>query len=92
MQTAFSGLQGNPGSTVEWIRPRVRSQFSAPRGAGPYGIASLPDGSVYYASLANHHIARINPQDGSATVLGLTHTTARFAPGLGRFIRQNLGE
>ena len=43
--------------------------FPAPRGAGPYGIASLPDGSVYYASLANNHIARINPQDDSAAVI-----------------------
>ena len=43
--------------------------FTAPRGPGPYGITSLPDGSVYYASLANNHIARINPVDGSATVL-----------------------
>jgi virginiamycin B lyase len=43
--------------------------YSAPRGAGPYGIASLPDGSVYFASLANHYIARIDPRDGSATVL-----------------------
>lgn len=43
--------------------------YPAPRGSGPYGIASLPDGSVYYASLANNHIARINPQDGSVTVI-----------------------
>src|SRR5712664_2244116 len=26
--------------------------FDAPRGAGPYGIASCPDGQIYYASLA----------------------------------------
>jgi virginiamycin B lyase len=43
------------------------SVYEAPRGAGPYGITSLTDGSVYYASLANSHIARIDPRDGSAT-------------------------
>jgi virginiamycin B lyase len=41
--------------------------YEAPRGAGPYGIATLPDGSVYYASLANNHIARIDLTDRSAT-------------------------
>ncbi len=45
------------------------SVYRAPRGSGPYGITSLPDGSVYYASLANNHIARINPKDGSATTI-----------------------
>jgi virginiamycin B lyase len=43
--------------------------FDAPRGPGPYGIATAPDGGVYYASLAGHHIARINPETGSVTVL-----------------------
>ena len=31
--------------------------FEAPKGRGPYGIATTPDGSVYYASLAGSHIA-----------------------------------
>jgi virginiamycin B lyase len=43
--------------------------FSAPRGVGPYGITSTPDGIVYFASLANSYIARIDAQSGSATVL-----------------------
>ena len=43
--------------------------FPAPRGTGPYGIASTPDGVVYYASLANSYIARIDSQTGSATIL-----------------------
>lgn len=43
--------------------------FNAPRGAGPYGITTTPDGSVYYASLAGSHIARINLETGKATVL-----------------------
>jgi virginiamycin B lyase len=43
--------------------------FEAPRGRGPYGIASAPDGSVYYASLAGNHIARIDPATGKAEVI-----------------------
>lgn len=41
--------------------------FDAPRGSGPYGIATAPDGSVYYASLAGNHIARIDLETGAAT-------------------------
>ena len=43
--------------------------FEAPRGRGPYGICTAPDGSVYYASLAGSHIARIDTQTGQATVI-----------------------
>lgn len=43
--------------------------FDAPKGAGPYGIATAPDGSVYYASLAGSYIARIDTKSGGATVI-----------------------
>ena len=43
--------------------------FDAPRDRGPYGICTAPDGSVYYASLAGSHIARIDTQTGKATVI-----------------------
>jgi virginiamycin B lyase len=43
--------------------------FDAPRGEGPYGITTTPQGDVYYASLAGSHIARINTRTGRATVL-----------------------
>ncbi len=43
--------------------------FRAPKGRGPYGIASTPDGSIYYASLAGSHIARIDTVTGAATVI-----------------------
>jgi len=43
--------------------------FDAPRGRGPYGICTTPDGSVYYASLAGSYVARIDLVTGSATVL-----------------------
>ena len=43
--------------------------WRAPRGAGPYGIATTPSGDVYYASLAGSHIARIDTESGQATVI-----------------------
>jgi virginiamycin B lyase len=43
--------------------------FEAPRGRGPYGIATTPSGIVYYASLAGSHIAHVDPATNSATVL-----------------------
>lgn len=43
--------------------------YDAPRGRGPYGITATPDGTVWYASLAGSHIARIDPVSGSATVV-----------------------
>jgi virginiamycin B lyase len=42
--------------------------FEAPKGRGPYGIQSTPDGTVYYASLAGSFIGKINP-DGTTTVI-----------------------
>jgi virginiamycin B lyase len=41
----------------------------APRGAGPYGIASCRDGEVYYASLAGSYVGRIVKETGGATVI-----------------------
>jgi virginiamycin B lyase len=43
--------------------------FEAPRGRGPYGISTTPDGTVYYASLAGSHIARLDLESGAPTVL-----------------------
>ena len=43
--------------------------WDAPRGRGPYGIATAPDGRVYYASLAGSHIARVDLDSGAATVI-----------------------
>ena len=42
-------------------------EFAAPRGPGPYGITTTPDGSrVFYASLAGNHIAEIDLETGQA--------------------------
>jgi virginiamycin B lyase len=43
--------------------------WDAPRGRGPYGIATTPSGHVYYASLAGNHLARIDLQTGAATIV-----------------------
>src|SRR5262249_47470621 len=43
--------------------------WDAPNGRGPYGITATPDGTVFYASLAGSHIARIDPTTAQATVL-----------------------
>jgi virginiamycin B lyase len=43
--------------------------YDAPRGRGPYGITATPDGTVWYASLAGNHIARVDPVSGAATVI-----------------------
>src|SRR5437660_7970977 len=43
--------------------------WDAPRGRGPYGIATTPEGDVYYASLAGSHIARIDLDTGAPTII-----------------------
>ena len=43
--------------------------FDAPRGRGPYGIATAPDGTIYFASLAGSYVGRIDRVSGAATVL-----------------------
>ena len=43
--------------------------WDAPEGRGPYGITATPDGTIYYASLAGDHIARIDTQTGRAEVI-----------------------
>jgi virginiamycin B lyase len=47
---------------------RVRV-FDAPRGPGPYGIATTPGGAVWYASLAGSYVARILPGGPGARVV-----------------------
>ena len=43
--------------------------FNAPRGRGPYGICTTPDGNVYYASLAGSYVGRIDTATGAVTEL-----------------------
>jgi virginiamycin B lyase len=63
----FSGQAGVYGR----LDPRTGSMtvYDAPRGAGPYGMTTTPDGEVYYASLAGNYVGRIDTTTGEATVL-----------------------
>lgn len=45
--------------------------FEAPKGAGPYGITTTSNGSVYYASLAGSYLGRIDTTTGGVIVLEL---------------------
>ena len=76
LNTATFDLQGNlwfTGQAGFYGRLDPKSGkvqvFPAPGGAGPYGICTAPDGSIYYASLAGSHIARIDTKTGKATVI-----------------------
>ncbi|PXW76372.1 virginiamycin B lyase [Blastomonas natatoria] len=40
-----------------------------PKGRGPYGIATAPDGTVWYVSLAGSHLARIDSATGEISVI-----------------------
>jgi virginiamycin B lyase len=43
--------------------------FDAPRGTGPYGIATTPDGQIFFASLAGNYLGQIDLETGAVTVL-----------------------
>jgi virginiamycin B lyase len=62
--TGQSGVYGRLDPKTGAIEVR-----DAPRGRGPYGIATTPDGNVYYASLAGSHIARVDIDTGVASVI-----------------------
>jgi virginiamycin B lyase len=62
--TGQSGIYGRLGPATGEM-----TVWDAPRGRGPYGITATPDGSIWYASLAGNHIARIDPATGAAAVV-----------------------
>ncbi len=43
--------------------------WKAPKGSGPYGITTTPNGEVWYASLAGDHIAKIDTVSGDALMV-----------------------
>jgi virginiamycin B lyase len=63
----FTGQSGIYGK-LEPVTGEI-NVWRAPRGAGPYGIATTPSGDVYYASLAGSHIARIDTETGQAVAI-----------------------
>jgi virginiamycin B lyase len=62
--TGQSGIYGRIDSSSGKIQV-----FKAPRGFGPYGITTTPNGDVYYASLAGSYVGHINVTTGAVTVL-----------------------
>ena len=61
--TGQNGFYGRllPNNTIE--------AFRSPKGRGPYGIATAPNGDVYYASLAGSYVGKVNLESGSTEVL-----------------------
>ena len=62
--TGQSGIYGR----LDTRTGRMRV-YDAPRGTGPYGIASTPAGDVFYASLAGSYLGAIDRGTGRADVL-----------------------
>jgi virginiamycin B lyase len=63
----FTGQSGVYGS-VDPASGKVEA-WKAPKGYGPYGIATTPAGDVWYASLAGDYIGRIDTASGAVTVV-----------------------
>jgi virginiamycin B lyase len=62
--TGQSGIYGRLDPAVGQVEV-----FDAPGGRGPYGIATTPEGEVWYASLAGSHVAHIDRATGAADVV-----------------------
>jgi len=52
----FTGQSGYYG----YVKEGRATVLSAPRGAGPYGISTCPNGNVYFASLAASYVGMMN--------------------------------
>lgn len=63
----FTGQNGVYGR-VDPATGKVQA-WKAPKGEGPYGIATTPGGDVWYASLAGDHIAKIDTVSGDVAVV-----------------------
>jgi virginiamycin B lyase len=63
----FTGQNGVYGR-VDPASGKVEA-WKAPKGVGPYGITTTPNGDVWYASLAGDHIAKIDTVSGDALVV-----------------------
>jgi virginiamycin B lyase len=63
----FTGQNGYVGKLA--VKTGKVSVKESPRGPGPYGICSTPDGDVWWCSLAGSFIARIDRRTGESTVV-----------------------
>lgn len=43
--------------------------WEAPRGRGPYGITSTPNGDIWFVSLAGSYLAKVDLETGAASVI-----------------------
>jgi virginiamycin B lyase len=63
----FTGQSGVVGRVV--VKTGEVRVGGAPRGSGPYGICTLPNGDVWWCSLAGSFIARIDRRSGESTIV-----------------------
>jgi virginiamycin B lyase len=63
----FTGQSGVVGRVV--VKTGEVRVGAAPRGFGPYGICTLPNGDVWWCSLAGSFIARIDRRSGESTIV-----------------------
>lgn len=63
----FTGQSGYVGKVS--VKSGQVSVRNAPRGRGPYGICSTPNGDVWYASLAGSFIAQIDLKTGDSRIV-----------------------
>lgn len=63
----FTGQNGIYGK-VDTASGKVQV-WKDPKGRGPYGIATAPDGTVWYVSLAGSHLAKIDSTTGEISVI-----------------------
>ena len=63
----FTGQNGVYGR-VDPATGKVQA-WKAPKGVGPYGITTTPEGEVWYASLAGDHIAKVDTVSGEAMMI-----------------------
>jgi virginiamycin B lyase len=65
----FTGSDGFYGRLDPTSEPPAMKVYEAPRGGGPYGITVAPNGDVYFASLSQSYLAKVDPATGAATVI-----------------------
>jgi virginiamycin B lyase len=63
VQTGQNGIYGRLDPNTGAI-----AVFDAPRCTGPYGVATTPDGPVFFPSLAGSYLGQINRETGAVTV------------------------
>jgi virginiamycin B lyase len=63
----FTGQSGYYGRVA--VKTGKVDAWQAPRGRGAYGICATPSGDIWYCSLANSYIARVDLKSGESQVI-----------------------